>query len=190
MIKRILFVTSVILSFIVLSSNSIAKQSNPNVLLETTLGNIIIELDTKNAPITTKNFLNYVNSGFYDNIIFHRVIPGFVIQGGGFTKNMVQKSTEAPIKNEANNGLANHRGTLSMARSSLPDSATSQFFINLKDNDNLNFSAQNPGYAVFGKVIEGMDVVDKIAKVVTVSYGMHQDVPATSIVIKKAREIK
>lgn len=191
MIKRILLVATMLLTFVALSPASIAKiKPNPRVVLETNLGDITVELYTKKAPITTQNFLNYVNSGFYNGLIFHRVIPDFVIQGGGFTKNMTLKQPEAPIKNEANNGLLNHRGTLSMARTSAPDSATSQFFINLKNNQSLDYSEQNPGYAVFGKVIHGMDVVDKIANSATVSYDMYQNVPTTPIIIKTAKEIK
>lgn len=193
MIKRILLVATIILSFVALSPATIAKtkvKPNPRVIFQTNLGDITVELYIKKAPVTTQNFLNYVNSGFYDGLIFHRVIPDFVIQSGGFTKNMTQKQPEAPIKNEANNGLLNQRGTLSMARSKDPDSATSQFFINLKNNQSLDDSEQKPGYAVFGKVIRGMDVVDKIASISTVTYGLHKDVPVTPIIIKTAKEIK
>ena len=155
--------------------------------MHTNYGDIKLSLDEKNAPISTQNFLNYAQKGFYNNTIFHRVINGFMIQGGGFTKDMQQKATEAPIKNEANNGLKNQRGTIAMARTSEPHSATAQFFINHADNDFLNFtseSAQGWGYAVFGKVTAGMDVVDKIAKVSTGTAGMHRDVPTEEIVIK------
>ena len=158
-----------------------------DVTLHTNYGDIKLSLDEKNAPISTQNFLNYAQNGFYNNTIFHRVINGFMIQGGGFTKDMQQKTTEAPIKNEANNGLKNQRGTIAMARTSDPHSATAQFFINHADNDFLNFtseSAQGWGYAVFGKVTAGMDVVDKIAKVTTGTAGMHRDVPTEEIVIK------
>ena len=156
--------------------------------IETSMGSITVELDDEKAPITVKNFLDYAASGHYDGTIFHRVIDGFMIQGGGFTKAMDQKPTKAPIKNEASNGLTNKRGTIAMARTMVVDSATSQFFINLVDNDFLNFRAPTPqyyGYAVFGKVTDGMDVVDRIAKVKTGFAGPHQNVPEEPIVIKK-----
>ena len=156
--------------------------------IETSMGSITVELDDAKAPVTVKNFLDYAASGHYDGTIFHRVIDGFMIQGGGFTKAMDQKPTRAPIKNEAANGLKNKRGTIAMARTMVVDSATSQFFINLVDNDFLNFRAPTPqyyGYAVFGKVTDGMDVVDKIAKVKTGFAGPHQNVPEEPIVIKK-----
>jgi peptidyl-prolyl cis-trans isomerase B (cyclophilin B) len=152
------------------------------------MGSITVELDDEKAPITVKNFLDYAASGHYDGTIFHRVIDGFMIQGGGFTKAMDQKPTKDPIKNEAANGLTNKRGTIAMARTMVVDSATSQFFINLVDNDFLNFRAPTPqyyGYAVFGKVTDGMDVVDRIAKVKTGFAGPHQNVPEEPIVIKK-----
>ena len=156
--------------------------------IETSMGSITVELDDEKAPITVKNFLDYAASGHYDGTIFHRVIDGFMIQGGGFTRAMDQKPTKAPIKNEAANGLTNKRGTIAMARTMVVDSATSQFFINLVDNDFLNFRAPTPqyyGYAVFGKVTDGMDVVDKIAKVKTGFAGPHQNVPEEPVVIKK-----
>jgi cyclophilin family peptidyl-prolyl cis-trans isomerase len=160
---------------------------NPVVVIETTKGNITVELDAQNAPVTVANFLAYVDDGYFTDTIFHRVIPNFMIQGGGLTADMHDKpSKRAPIKNEANNGLKNDRGTLAMARTSDPNSATSQFFINHKDNDFLNFrneSMQGWGYAVFGKVTEGMDVVDEIAAVKTGSKGGHQDVPLETITI-------
>jgi cyclophilin family peptidyl-prolyl cis-trans isomerase len=160
------------------------------VKLETTMGDIVIELNEKAAPVTVKNFLVYVNEGFFDGTIFHRVIPNFMIQGGGFTPDMVQKKTHPPIINEANNGLKNNRGTIAMARTPQPDSATSQFFINHKDNPNLNYvDTNNPGYAVFGKVIDGMETVDKIAAVKTTHKGRHADVPVEPIVIKSANVI-
>jgi peptidyl-prolyl cis-trans isomerase A (cyclophilin A) len=158
----------------------------PHVLLDTTNGQIEIELDPVKAPISTKNFLDYVNSGFYTNTIFHRVIPGFMAQGGGFTPQMQQKETKAPIKNEHKNGLANVRGTLSMARTSVPDSATSQFFINVKDNDFLD---QGDGYAVFGKVVKGMDVVDIIVNSPTTTKQGMQNVPSDPVIIKSAKVI-
>lgn len=159
------------------------------VKLSTNFGDITIELDTEKAPITAANFLQYVENGFYENVIFHRVINGFMIQGGGFDTNMKQKPTEAPIKNEANNGLSNDKYTLAMARTSVPDSASSQFFINVSDNDFLNHTAPTPsgwGYCVFGKVVEGMDVVDAIKAVPTTSRAGHQDVPVEPVVILKA----
>ena len=156
--------------------------------IETSMGSITVELDDAKAPVTVKNFLDYAASGHYDGTIFHRVIDGFMIQGGGFTKAMDQKPTKAPIKNEASNGLANKRGTIAMARTMVVDSATSQFFINLVDNDFLNFRAPTPqyfGYAVFGKVTSGMEVADAMAKVATRSVGPHQNVPVTPIGITK-----
>jgi cyclophilin family peptidyl-prolyl cis-trans isomerase len=160
------------------------------VKLETTMGDIVIELDEKAAPVTVKNFLTYVEEGFFDGTIFHRVIPKFMIQGGGFTPDMVQKRTHPPIINEASNGLKNNRGTIAMARLPQPDSATSQFFINHKDNPNLNYvDARNPGYAVFGKVVEGMETVDKIAVVKTTQKGPHANVPVEPVVIKSAKVV-
>ncbi|MBO5941223.1 MAG: peptidyl-prolyl cis-trans isomerase [Kiritimatiellae bacterium] len=156
--------------------------------IETSLGTIELELDEKKAPITVKNFVEYAKSGHYDNTIFHRVISGFMIQGGGFTADMNQKATKEPISNEAMNGLKNDRGTIAMARTMVVDSATSQFFINLVDNSFLNFRNPTPngfGYAVFGKVTKGMEVVDAIAKVPTGNKGMHQDVPVQPVVMKK-----
>ena len=156
--------------------------------IETDLGAIELELDEKKAPVTVKNFVDYAKSGHYNDTIFHRVIDGFMIQGGGFTADMNQKSTKEPIRNEAMNGLKNARGTIAMARTMVVDSATSQFFINLVDNSFLDFrnpTAQGFGYAVFGKVTKGMETVDKIAKVQTGSRGMHQDVPVKPVVIKK-----
>ena len=160
------------------------------VLLSTSLGEIKIELYDKEAPETVSNFLGYVNDGFFDGTIFHRVIAGFMIQGGGFTPDMQQKSTKPPIKNEATNGLKNELGTLAMARTNVVDSATSQFFINVKDNDFLNHQGQaNFGYCVFGKVVEGLDVVRQIEAVATGRSGMHDDVPVTPVVIQSAKEV-
>ena len=156
--------------------------------IETSMGTITVELDDAKAPVTVKNFIDYAQAGHYDGTIFHRVIDGFMIQGGGFTKDMNQKETRAPIKNEAANGLKNARGTLAMARTMIVDSATSQFFINLVDNEFLDYRGPDPrmfGYAVFGKVTDGMEVVDQIAKVKTGFAGPHQNVPETAIVIKK-----
>jgi cyclophilin family peptidyl-prolyl cis-trans isomerase len=159
------------------------------VKLTTSMGPIVIELDEKKAPVSAANFLKYVDAGHYDGTIFHRVIDGFMVQGGGFTKDMSQKPVNAAIKNESANGLKNDNYTLAMARTSVRDSATSQFFINAKQNDFLNYSGESPqgwGYAVFGKVVEGQDVVDKIKKVPTGTTGGHQNVPATPVVIEKA----
>ena len=159
------------------------------VKLTTSMGPIVIELDKAKAPVSVENFVKYVDSGHYNGTIFHRVIDGFMIQGGGFDKDMRQKPTQAPIKNEAGNGLKNDKYTIAMARTSDPNSATAQFFINVKDTDFLNYTAptvQGYGYAVFGKVIEGQDTVDKIAKVATGNRGMHQNVPAQPVVIEKA----
>ena len=159
------------------------------VKLITNFGDITLELNAEKAPITVTNFLQYVESGFYDGVIFHRVIDGFMVQGGGFDANMKQKATKDEIKNEADNGLANDKYTVAMARTSIPDSASSQFFINVGDNDFLNHTGKNAsgwGYCVFGKVIEGMDVVDKIRAVKTTSKSGHQDVPAEPVIIEKA----
>ena len=158
------------------------------VSIETSMGTIALELDDGKAPVTVANFLAYAKAGHYDGTIFHRVIDGFMIQGGGFTREMSQKPTNAPIKNEASNGLSNKRGSIAMARTMVVDSATSQFFINLVDNGFLDYKGPDPrtyGYAVFGKVTEGMDVVDKVAKVATGSFGPHQNVPTEPVVIKK-----
>ncbi|NUF35963.1 peptidyl-prolyl cis-trans isomerase, partial [Acinetobacter oleivorans] len=162
-----------------LSSHSV--WADTLVEMQTNLGNIEIQLYDEKAPISVKNFKTYIKSNFYKDTIFHRVIPGFMAQGGGLTANMQEKTTRAPIKNEAGNGIANTRGTLAMARTANPDSATSQFFINVADNSFLNRSAGNAGYAVFGKVIKGMDVVDRIVKVPTTNDGMHQNVPKQPI---------
>lgn len=170
------------------SSGALAAD-NPRVRLETTLGVIELELDAERAPISSENFLGYVRDGFYDGLIFHRVIPTFMIQGGGFTPDMQQKQPRAPIQNEAANGLRNDRGTVAMARTSVVDSATAQFFINVVDNDFLNHRAPNPreyGYAVFGRVTAGMDVVDAIRNVPTGQKGPFRDVPREPVVITRA----
>ena len=167
-----------------------AETKNPIVNMATSLGNIRIELDAEKAPITTKNFLDYVGDGYFDGLIFHRVIPGFMIQGGGFEANMKQKGAQAPIKNEAANGLKNVTGSIAMARTNVVDSATAQFFINLKDNDFLNHKSPSPdgfGYTVFGRVVEGMDIVRAIEKVRTGNRGMHQDVPVEAVVINSVK---
>jgi peptidyl-prolyl cis-trans isomerase B (cyclophilin B) len=162
------------------------------VKLTTSMGPFVVELDEQKAPISAQNFLKYVDSGHYDGTIFHRVIDGFMVQGGGFTKDMKQKPVEAAIKNESSNGLKNDNYTLAMARTGVRDSATSQFFINVKQNDFLNYSGESPqgwGYAVFGKVVEGMDVVDQIRKVQTATTGGHQNVPVHPVVIEKAERV-
>ena len=163
------------------------------VKLTTSAGDIIIQLNSNKAPISSANFLTYVNEGFYNDTIFHRIIPGFMAQGGGFDTSFKQKPVHDPIKNEADNGLLNNRGTLAMARTNDPDSATAQFFINYKDNDFLNHRSKNTsgwGYAVFAEVIEGMEVVDAMATQPTGNRGGHQDVPKTDIVIEKAEVVK
>lgn len=163
------------------------------IKLETSKGDIQIELDSEKAPVTVENFLGYVRSGHYNGTIFHRVIDGFMIQGGGFDYEMKQKDTGEPIKNEADNGLKNEKYTLAMARTMDPHSATAQFFINVADNSFLNHTAPNPrgwGYAVFGKVVEGQDVVEEIRKVKTGSHGPHQDVPVEPVVITRAVEVE
>ncbi len=165
------------------------KGTRPMVAIETSHGTIKVELFEEQAPISVENFLAYVEDGFYADTIFHRVIPGFMIQGGGFTENMRQKPTRPPIGNEADNGLKNQRGTLAMARTSEVDSATSQFFINLADNQFLDHGTRDFGYAVFAKVVEGMDVVDKIAGVMTATIGMHQNVPVEPVIIKGIRRL-
>ena len=157
------------------------------VVFETTLGNITIKTFPDKAPISVENFLKYVDDGYFDDTIFHRVIPGFMIQGGGFTEDMAQKTTNAQIKNEADNGLSNDKGTLAMARTSDVNSATSQFFINLKDNDFLNHGSRDFGYAVFAEVSDGMDVVEKIAEVKTGNNAGHGDVPVEPIKIISAK---
>jgi cyclophilin family peptidyl-prolyl cis-trans isomerase len=165
-------------------------EKNPVVLMSTSKGNIRIELDAEKAPISTQNFLEYVSAGHYDGLIFHRVIPGFMIQGGGMDMEMKEQKTKTPIKNEAGNGLKNALGTIAMARTNVVDSATSQFFINVKDNDFLNHRSTAPaefGYAVFGRVINGMDVVQGIEKVRTGNRGFHQDVPVEAVVINSVK---
>jgi peptidyl-prolyl cis-trans isomerase B (cyclophilin B) len=162
------------------------------VRLTTSMGPFVVELDEQKAPVSAQNFLKYVDSGHYNGTIFHRVIDGFMIQGGGFTQDMKQKPVEAAIKNESSNGLKNDNYTLAMARTGVRDSATSQFFINVKQNDFLNYSGESPqgwGYAVFGKVVEGQDVVDQIRKVQTATTGGHQNVPVHPVVIEKAERV-
>ncbi|MNP09569.1 Peptidyl-prolyl cis-trans isomerase A precursor [compost metagenome] len=184
MLKKLLLATC----SVVFATSLMAAEKAPHVLLDTSFGPIEVELDPVKAPISSKNFLEYVDSGFYTNTIFHRVIPGFMVQGGGFTAQMQQKPTKDPIRNEASNGLHNTRGTLSMARTSNPNSATSQFFINVADNDFLD-PGRDAGYAVFAKVVKGMDVVDQIVNSqTTVKNGM-RDVPVDPILIKSAKRL-
>jgi cyclophilin family peptidyl-prolyl cis-trans isomerase len=166
-----------------------AAAANPRVVFHTSKGDFTLELYPDKAPATVENFLGYVESGFYDGTVFHRVIPGFVVQGGGFTAAMEQKKTREPIQNEADNGLKNDRGTISMARTSDPHSATSQFFVSVADNAALDHRGKNPrdwGYAVFGRVVEGMEVVDAIVAVPTANRGMNQDVPVEPVVVSSA----
>jgi peptidyl-prolyl cis-trans isomerase B (cyclophilin B) len=183
--KRLLIVALAVLAV----TFTAAAGANPKVVLETSQGKIVLELYADKAPETVKNFMAYVDAGFYNNTIFHRVIPNFMIQGGGFTADMQKKTTRSAIRNEADNGLSNRRGSIAMARTPDPHSATAQFFINTKDNDFLNYKGKSPqgwGYAVFGHVVEGMAVVDSISKVKTVTRGRLQDVPAEPIVITRA----
>ncbi len=173
------------------STNAMAAEKNPHVLLKTSMGEIVVELYPAKAPKSVENFLSYVKSGHYQNTIFHRVINGFMIQGGGFDKDMNQKPTRAPIENEAKNGLKNEAYTLAMARTMDPHSASAQFFINVKDNRFLDYPGQDGwGYSVFGRVVNGKDVVDKIKAVPVASKGMHQDVPAKPVLIESASVIK
>ena len=191
--KLILFMMLFLTSTLSFATENNMSDTQTKVKVTTTLGAFIIQLNTEKAPVSSANFLTYVNEGFYNGTIFHRVIPGFMAQGGGFDTSFKQKAVHAPIKNEANNGLVNSRGTLAMARTNDPNSATAQFFINYKDNSFLNHTsptASGWGYAVFGEVIEGMDVVDAMAKQATGNRGGHQDVPKTDIVIEKAEVVK
>ena len=185
----ILFLTTT-LSF---ATENKMSETQTKVKLSTTLGEIVIQLNTEKAPLSAANFLTYVKEGFYDGTIFHRVIPDFMAQGGGMDAEFKEKKTHASIKNEADNGLKNLRGTLAMARTAVPDSASSQFFINYKDSSFLDYTSSTPqgwGYAVFGSVVEGMEVVDAMAKQATGNRGGHQDVPKENIVINKAEVIK
>ena len=159
------------------------------IRFDTTLGSFTVDLFEKDAPVTTQNFLEYVDSGHFTDTVFHRVIPGFVIQGGGMTADMRQKSTRAPIRNEADNGVKNRRGSLSMARTNDPNSATSQFFVNLVDNTSLDQGRGSAGYAVFGCVVAGMDVIDQIARVKTGRRGGHDDVPVDPVVVKSVTRV-
>ncbi|GLZ87187.1 peptidyl-prolyl cis-trans isomerase [Metapseudomonas resinovorans] len=170
-------------------SLNLMAADKPHVLLTTSAGEIEVELEADKAPVSVKNFLDYVDAGFYNGTVFHRVIPGFMIQGGGFDTDMSQKDTRDPIKNEADNGLRNLRGTLAMARTQAVNSATSQFFINHNDNAFLDNGSRDFGYAVFGKVVRGMDVVDQIANVPTGNRGMFQNVPLQPVVILSAKRL-
>lgn len=185
MFKRTLVALTALLSLTAMSPVLAAAQTH--VMLTTSAGNIELELDSAKAPVSVKNFVDYAQNGYYNNTIFHRVIPGFMVQGGGFTADMQQKATKEPIKNEADNGLRNLRGTIAMARTADKDSATSQFFINVADNAFLDHGQRDFGYAVFGKVIKGMDVVDKMSQVKTNNVGPYQNVPTTPIVILSAK---
>lgn len=170
-----------------------ANDDAPKVRMETSSGTLVLQLDAKNAPETTKNFLIYVDDGFYDGTIFHRVIKGFMIQGGGYDRDFKQRPTLPPIQNEADNGLKNERGTIAMARTGDPHSATAQFFINSVDNDFLDHREKSPqgwGYAVFGKVVEGLEVIDAISGVATGGHGPHSDVPQSQILILKAERVE
>lgn len=171
------------------SAGVLAGKTTEQVLLKTSEGDIVLELNAAAAPTSCKNFLHYVDTGFYNNTVFHRVIPSFMVQGGGFETGMKEKPTQPPIRNESANGLKNARGSIAMARTAQPDSATAQFFINLVNNTYLNGSATTPGYAVFGKVISGMEVVDRIAAARTANSGMFQDVPVKDILILNASRI-
>lgn len=176
--------------YLLITGNSFfSRENNPKVLIETTKGDMVVELYPKEAPITVENFLFYVDSGFYNGLVFHRVIDGFMIQGGGFTKEGQQKQTSLPIKLESDNGLLNERGTIAMARTNVPDSATSQFFINTVNNDFLDYGPFNPGYAVFGRVIFGMDVVDEISRVETITKQGMQNWPIEEVVILGIKRI-
>lgn len=173
-----------------LFSTTAYAEPNPRVRIQTNMGDIVLELNKAKAPVSVENFLSYVNEGYYNGTIFHRVIDGFMIQGGGFTEDLQRKNAKAPIKNEANNGLKNNRGTVAMARTNDPNSATAQFFVNVVNNDFLNYRSATTrgwGYAVFGQVVEGMDVVDKIRKTPTGPSGpFRKDVPKTTVVIQSA----
>ena len=190
--KYLLLLTLLLTTTLSFSTEKTMSDTQTKVKLTTNLGEMIIQLNTEKAPLSSANFLRYVNEGFYNGTIFHRVIPDFMAQGGGFDTNFNQKTVHAPINNEANNGLLNTRGTLAMARTNDPNSATGQFFINYKDNSFLNHTSQTSsgwGYAVFGEVIEGMDVADAMAKEATGNRNGHQDVPKTDIIIEKAEVI-
>ena len=182
MIKKLFIVTGLMFSVVALAA--------PSIEMQTGMGTIVFELDSEKAPVTVKNFLHYAKDGFYNGTIFHRVMDGFMIQGGGFTKDMGEKPTAGLIINESQNGLKNQRGTIAMARRADPNSASSQFFINHKDNSSqLDYPLNGGGYAVFGKVTQGMEVVDKIARVPTGNRGMHQNVPLEPVIIQSVKII-
>ncbi|MFC5300662.1 peptidylprolyl isomerase [Azospira restricta] len=184
MLKKV----SLLAAALAASAISAAAWAGPKVEMQTSAGRLVIELDDAKAPATVKNFLAYAGEGFYNGTVFHRVIPGFMIQGGGFTADMAQKPTKAPIQNEAKNGLKNARGTIAMARTQDPHSATAQFFINHADNAPLDYPSRDGwGYAVFGKVSEGLDVVDRIAQVKTGNRGFHQNVPLEPVTIQSVK---
>ena len=186
MALRKLVLAGVVAAMTLGPAGPVGAQDNPVVVMETSLGGMTIELYRDQAPITVDNFLRYVEDGFFEGTVFHRVIPNFMIQGGGLTPTLVEKATDEPIRNEATNGLTNDRGTIAMARTPVVDSATAQFFINLVDNPTLNHSGTDPrssGYAVFGRVTEGLDVLDGIGAVRTTRQGPHQDVPVEPVVI-------
>jgi cyclophilin family peptidyl-prolyl cis-trans isomerase len=188
--KQILWVVLILAVMTGMSMGQENAVSNPQVVMETSKGEIVLELYPDKAPLTVKNFLDYIDAGFYSGTVFHRVIPGFMLQGGGFSRDMQKKSTLMPVKNEAFNGLKNDRGTIAMARTQDPHSASSQFFINTVDNAFLNYKSQTTagwGYAVFGKVIKGMEVVDAISKVETGTKGRFRDVPKMPVEIIKVR---
>lgn len=187
MLKSTLAAVAVVFALSALSPAALAAKADPHVLLTTSAGNIELELNSQKAPVSVKNFVDYVNSAFYNNTTFHRVIPGFMIQGGGFNEQIQQKKPNPPIKNEADNGLRNTRGTIAMARTTDKDSATSQFFINVANNAFLDHGQRDFGYAVFGKVVKGMDVVDKISQVPTHDVGLYQNVPVKPVVILSAK---
>ncbi len=191
--KQILLPVLFLVMMTGISTGQENQVSSPQIVMETSKGEIVLVLYPDKAPLTVKNFINYVDAGFYNGTIFHRVIPGFMLQGGGFSQNMQKKTTMKPVKNEADNGLKNDRGTIAMARTQDPHSASSQFFINTVDNAFLNYKGQTTagwGYAVFGKVIKGMEVVDAISKVETGTHQKYRDVPKTAVVIIKVRQTK
>jgi peptidyl-prolyl cis-trans isomerase B (cyclophilin B) len=191
--KNVFVAIIAVFGLLIMGGSTPASESNPKVVLDTSKGKIVLELYPGKAPETVKNFLEYVDAKYYDGTIFHRVIPNFMIQGGGFTVDMARKTTRAPIKNEADKGLQNERGTISMARTGDPHSATAQFFINSKNNEFLNYQSQTQqgwGYAAFGKVIEGMDTVDAISAVKTTTRGPYRDVPVEAVVVRSARRLE
>jgi peptidyl-prolyl cis-trans isomerase B (cyclophilin B) len=190
MLKSLFLCLSLVFSSLSIASVNNTTEDNVKVLIETNFGNFTVQLNQRKAPITVKNFLDYVESGFYSKTIFHRVISGFMIQGGGFTKSMDKLPTSAPIRNEASNGIHNNRGTIAMARTKDPHSASSQFFINVANNNFLDYSSKSMGYTAFGKVIEGMETVDKIAAVKTTTRSMQKDIPIDPVVIEKITVIK